>query len=159
MIWLCYMCVCVHTPLSKLKTTAETNTEHVLVSSLSHSPDQDQQPVYSSDWELVIRCACQPGEAAQVPVPRYDNFVEARHGVIISLIKAVAPYRADSSLRGWYKIHKWAEVVQIPGAGGSVLEERLEVCCEPIEVCCRDFAGRLLCKVYLGAQQWSMVFH
>lgn len=40
------------------------------------------------------------GEAAEVPRPGGDNFVEARHGAHITLLKAGDPARADSFLGG-----------------------------------------------------------
>lgn len=45
-------------------------------------------------------------KTAQVPGPRYDNFVKARRGAIVILVKAGAPYKAADSLGGLYGIGK-----------------------------------------------------
>lgn len=111
------------------KTVAEAIYKAVANNKLVHDLGNVAQ-INSKSTHLCIRlgAASQLGEVAQGPGPCYDNFVEARHGAIIRIFKADT-YRAE---RG-----KWAEALQVSGAGESMPEEKLEGMPWAIEVGCR----------------------
>lgn len=62
----------------------------------------------------------------ELDLERYRNFKEARQGTSISLLHAVAPIRAHSSLGGAHWGGKWKKEIHISGAGGALQEGRLE---------------------------------
>lgn len=87
------------------------------------------------------------GQTAQVSRPHHNNVIEARNCAYVSIFKAGATDGTDSPWEDCieeaneWKRSKYQELVKHCQRGGWKAR------CGPIEVGCRGFAGRSLCKV------------
>lgn len=98
----------------------------------------------------------------QLMFPETAAMAKARHGSDLRSLQADHPFRTHSSLGGSYWGDQWEEENQVYQTGRRVPEQWLVSRHKPIEVGCRAFVSKSLCRVYdmLGirgaSRQWGI---